>query len=78
MQTASDVKVNSGSVESKYIFGPEIGTGGFSIVYEVTSKETGEKFACKSIKVSAAPLTPVEATYQEETSGPRNRYHEGV
>ena len=35
--------------ESKYTMGKEIGRGGFSIVYEATSKETGKKVAVKVI-----------------------------
>jgi len=35
------------SFEAKYTMGKEIGRGGFSIVYEATSKETGDKVAVK-------------------------------
>jgi len=37
------------SFEAKYTMGKEIGRGGFSIVYEASSKETGEKVAVKVI-----------------------------
>ncbi len=37
------------SFEAKYTMGKEIGRGGFSIVYEATSKETGEQVAVKVI-----------------------------
>jgi len=36
-------------IEEFYSFGPEIGKGAFSIVYEASEKATGEKFAIKCI-----------------------------
>lgn len=39
----------SRDIESKYEWGKELGKGGNGVVREVTSKETGEVFACKAI-----------------------------
>ncbi|KAL0015912.1 hypothetical protein SO802_002981 [Lithocarpus litseifolius] len=36
-------------VRSSYTFGRELGRGQFGVTYLVTHKDTGEKFACKSI-----------------------------
>ena len=37
-------------IRSLYEFGPKIGMGNFSVVYEVTEKKTGKKWAMKEIK----------------------------
>jgi len=44
------VSHKSGSVESKYELGKELGRGGFSIVREGTDRTTGEKIAIKFIE----------------------------
>eukprot|EP01100_Stratorugosa_tubuloviscum_P008644 TRINITY_DN359_c0_g1_i8.p1 TRINITY_DN359_c0_g1~~TRINITY_DN359_c0_g1_i8.p1 ORF type:complete len:146 (+),score=27.72 TRINITY_DN359_c0_g1_i8:35-472(+) len=46
--------VYSTPIENVYSLGKEIGRGGFSVVIEGTNKETGEKFAIKSIKKTMA------------------------
>eukprot|EP01125_Pyxidicula_operculata_P012399 TRINITY_DN4070_c0_g1_i2.p1 TRINITY_DN4070_c0_g1~~TRINITY_DN4070_c0_g1_i2.p1 ORF type:complete len:331 (+),score=62.65 TRINITY_DN4070_c0_g1_i2:49-993(+) len=38
-----------GIITDKYVFGEEIGRGGFSVVREATSKSTSEKFAVKIV-----------------------------
>jgi len=45
-----EVSHKSGSVESKYEIGKELGRGGFSVVKEGTDRETGEKIAIKFIE----------------------------
>eukprot|EP01126_Amoeba_proteus_P042849 TRINITY_DN466_c0_g1_i2.p1 TRINITY_DN466_c0_g1~~TRINITY_DN466_c0_g1_i2.p1 ORF type:complete len:182 (+),score=14.18 TRINITY_DN466_c0_g1_i2:110-655(+) len=44
--------VNSIPITHKYIIGDQLGTGGFSIVKEATSKDDGEKYAVKIIDKS--------------------------
>jgi calcium-dependent protein kinase len=39
----------SRDIDAKYEWGKELGKGGNGVVREVTSKETGEVFACKAI-----------------------------
>jgi serine/threonine protein kinase len=43
---------DSGVITDKYILGDELGTGGFSVVKEATSKADGEKYAVKIIEKS--------------------------
>lgn len=43
---------DSGVITDKYILGDELGTGGFSVVKEATSKSDGEKYAVKIIEKS--------------------------
>lgn len=36
-------------INTKYVLGEEIGHGQFGTIYMATDKETGEKYACKSM-----------------------------
>lgn len=52
-KTADRVAIgDSGVITDKYILGDELGTGGFSVVKEATSKADGEKYAVKIIEKS--------------------------
>jgi len=48
--TKAEVTHKSGSVESKYEIGKELGRGGFSVVKEGVDRATGEKIAIKFIE----------------------------
>ena len=41
-------------ISDYFIMGRELGRGQYGIVYEVTDKATGEKFACKQVSLLAA------------------------
>lgn len=46
----SPMKVNETAFTDLYELGKELGSGQFAVVYKVSSRRTGEKFAAKFIK----------------------------